>query len=760
MTAQVLKIRFDNGTKFKNAILKSYYEKLCILHRTSIARMPQQNGVAERRNRTLVEAARTMLIFSKLPEFLWAEAISTAYFTQNYSLIHPRVLCAKNSKSVRKLRCNTLDNEETPSSSSSIIVEDNDALQIATSSKEPISQCVTTEMPITSAEEKAQRRLEVKAKRTLMMGIPNEHQLKFNSIKDAKKLLEAVEKRFSGNAAIKKTQSNLLKQKLTVNGNETIGFDKSNVECYNCHKWGHFAKECRALRNQDNKNKEISRRSVPMEIPTSTALVSCDGLGGYDWRKFMPPTPELSFTGLDEFVNKPEVENCKAKYSEEEPKGNPQMNLQDQGVINSGCSRIENLVDHKIKAEAVNTAYYVKNRLLVVKPHNKTLYEPFHGRTPTLSFMRQSGCPVTILSIIDHLGKFNGKADEGFFVGYPLNSKAFRVFNSSTRIVEENLHIRFSKSTPNVVGSGPDWLFDIDELTRTINYKPIVAGTQSNGFVDHPLDQVIRDLQSATQTRKMSKNLEKHRFEEPKKVIYALKDPSWIEAMQEELLQFKLQEVCTLMNLPNGKRAIGTKWVSKNKKDEREIVIRNKSRLVAQGYIQEEGIDYVEVFTPVARIEAIRLFLAYALFKHFIIKKTLFIKRHKGDSLLMSSIGELTFFLGLQVKQKKDGTFISQDKYVAAIFKKFGFTKVKTACTHIETQKPLLKDEDGKEVYVHMYRYLKGQPKLGLWYPKDSPFNLVACTDSDYAGASLDRKSTTGGCQFFRYRLMSWQCKK
>ncbi|GKB55194.1 putative ribonuclease H-like domain-containing protein [Tanacetum coccineum] len=391
-------------------------------------------------------------------------------------------------------------------------------------------------------------------------------------------------------------------------------------------------------------------------------------------------------------------------------------------------------------AEAVNIACYVQNRVLVVKPHNKTPYELFHGRTPTLSFMRPFGCPVTILNTIDHLGKFDGKADEGFFVGYSLNSKAFRVFNSRTRIVEENLHIRFSESIPNVVGSGPDWLFDIDALTRIMNYEPIVAGTQSNGFVgtkasdnadpksshddgskpssddgkkvdedprkdseckdqekednvnstnnvntagnvntvsstvnaaginevnavggktsielpfdpnmpaledynifdfsrddeddgavadmnnldttiqvspnpttrihkDHPLDQVIGDLQSATQTRKMSKNLEEHGFvstiqqrtnhkdlqnclfacflsqEEPKKVIHALKDPSWIEAMQEELLQFKLQEVWTLVDLPNGKRAIGSKWVFRNKKDEMGIVIRNQARLVAQ----------------------------------------------------------------------------------------------------------------------------------------------------------------------------------
>ncbi|GJZ30126.1 hypothetical protein Tco_0575173 [Tanacetum coccineum] len=98
--------------------------------------------------------------------------------------------------------------------------------------------------------------------------------------------------------------------------------------------------------------------------------------------------------------------------------------------------------------------------------------------------MRPFGCPVTILNTIDYLGKFDGKADESFFVRYSLNSKAFRVFNSRTRIVEENLHIRFSEGTPNAVGNGPDWLFDIDALTRTMNYEIIVTGTQSNGFVD------------------------------------------------------------------------------------------------------------------------------------------------------------------------------------------------------------------------------------------------------------------------------------
>ncbi|GKC04073.1 putative ribonuclease H-like domain-containing protein [Tanacetum coccineum] len=143
------------------------------------------------------------------------------------------------------------------------------------------------------------------------------------------------------------------------------------------------------------------------------------------------------------------------------------------------------LVDSKLPttfwAEAVNTACYVQNRLLVIKPHNKTPCELFLGRKPALGFIRPFGFLVTILNTIDHLGKFDGKADEGFFVGYSINSKAFRVFNSRTRIVEENLHVQFSKNTPNIVGSRPNWLFDIDALTKSMNYKPVITGNQSNG---------------------------------------------------------------------------------------------------------------------------------------------------------------------------------------------------------------------------------------------------------------------------------------
>ncbi|GJS48586.1 ribonuclease H-like domain-containing protein [Tanacetum coccineum] len=378
---------------------------------------------------------------------------------------------------------------------------------------------------------------------------------------------------------------------------------------------------------------------------------------------------------------------------------------------------------------------------------------------------------------------------------------------------------------------------------------------------DHLVEQIIKDLNSAPQTRRMTKNLEEHGLFSSVQQRRNHKD------FQNCLFACFLSQEEPKKDLPNGKRAIRTKWIFRNKKDEKGIVIKNKARLVAQGYTQEEGIDYDEVFAPVARIEAIRLFLAYASFKDFVVyqmdvksaflygkieeevyvcqppgfedpdfldrvykvekalyelhqaprawyetlstylldngfqrrklDKTLFIRRDKGDILLV----QVTSGVGMGMWRRKDGIFVSQDKYVTEILMKFSFINVKTASTPMETQKHLRKDEDGKEMDVLLYRsmigslmyltssrldimfavcacaryqlnpkvshlhamkrifrYLKGQPKLGLWYPKDSPFDLIAYTDSDYAGASLDRLSTTGGYQFLGCRLIYAVC--
>ncbi|GJU08531.1 putative ribonuclease H-like domain-containing protein [Tanacetum coccineum] len=349
---------------------------------------------------------------------------------------------------------------------------------------------------------------------------------------------------------------------------------------------------------------------------------------------------------------------------------------------------------------------------------------------------------------------------------------------------------------------------DLNNLETTMNVSPIPT---TRIHKDHLKDQIIRDINSATQTRRMTKISEEHAMVsyikrqkrtnhkdyqnclfacflsqiEPKKVIQALTDPSWIEAMQKELFQFKLQKVWTLVDLPKGKRVIGTKWVYRNKKDERGIIVRNKARLVAQGYTKEEGIYYDEMDVkssflystieeemyvcqppgfedlqfpgkvykvekalyglhqaPRAWYKTLSTNLLENRFRRGTIDKNLFIKKDKGDILL--------------VQQKEGGIFISQDKYVADILKKFDFITVKTASTPIEHKKALVKDEKADNVDVHLYRSMIGSlmyltaSRLDITFAvcacaRDSPFDLEAFSDSDYAGASLDRKSTTGG---------------
>nr|GEV59572.1 ribonuclease H-like domain-containing protein [Tanacetum cinerariifolium] len=455
------------------------------------------------------------------------------------------------------------------------------------------------------------------------------------------------------------------RKKFSLHGNKTIGFDKSKVECYNCYKRGHIARECRALKSQNTKHKESTRRIMPVEIPALAALVSCDGLDGYDWsdhaedgptnfalmaysstssksevstysncsssclentkilkeqkeqllkdlstskinaitykiglesvearllvykknkpvyeedikilkrktylievaitelrmklelaqkqkdeiqltienfenssknlskllhyqidkcktglgynavlppytRNFFLPKPNLS--SLEEFVNEPIVtkptvkkpvsETSEAKASADKPKFVRK---------NFGPSLIEDWISDsedeaelkpKIKKKTIKPSFskieFVKTKEQVKSPR-KTIVKQGN---PQIDLQDKgvidSGCSRHMTGNMSYLtdykeidgeyvafgGKFDGKANEGFFIGYSLNSNVFRVFNNRTRIVEENLHIRFSENTPNIAGSGLNWLFDIDALTKSMNYKPVVARNQSNG---------------------------------------------------------------------------------------------------------------------------------------------------------------------------------------------------------------------------------------------------------------------------------------
>nr|GFA46408.1 retrovirus-related Pol polyprotein from transposon TNT 1-94 [Tanacetum cinerariifolium] len=268
-------------------------------------------------------------------------------------------------------------------------------------------------------------------------------------------------------------------------------------------------------------------------------------------------------------------------------------------------------------AKVVNTACYVQNRVLVTKPHNKTPYELLHGKLPSIGFTRPFGCLVTILNTLDPLGKFHGKVDEGFLVGYSVCIKALRVFNSRTHIVQETLHVNFIENKPNVIGSSSAWLFDIDSLSQTINYQPVIAENQSNTHAEQQQSAHADGIEHDDDIQK-SVSPDIHSSSSDSTNDFSDAGPSNAALPNLEYLSHDANDkVWILVDLPYGKRAIGTKWVYRNKKDERDIVIRNKEMLVAQGHTQEKGIDYAEVFAPVARIEAIRLFLAYASFIGF-----------------------------------------------------------------------------------------------------------------------------------------------
>ena len=389
---------------------------------------------------------------------------------------------------------------------------------------------------------------------------------------------------------------------------------------------------------------------------------------------------------------------------------------------------------------------------------------------------------------------------------------------------------------------------------------------------------------------------------EPLKVEEALGDPDWIIAMQEELNNFTRNEVWSLVQRPK-QNVIGTKWVFRNKQDEHGVVTRNKARLVAQGYTQVEGLDFGETYAPVARLESIRILIAYATnhdfklyqmdvksaflngplqervyveqppgfedpkkpnhvyllhkalyglkqaprawydcLKDFLIKNgftigkadsTLFTRKVDNELFVcqiyvddiifgstnekfceefskvmtnrfeMSMMGELKYFLGFQVKQLKEGTFLCQTKYTQDMLKKFGMEKAKHAKTPMSSNGHLDLNEEGKPVDQKLYRsmigsllylcasrpdimlsvcmcarfqanpkdchlvavkrilrYLVHTQNLGLWYPKGSLFDLLGYSDSDYAGCKVDRKSTTGTCQFLGRSLVSWSSKK
>nr|GEW03165.1 hypothetical protein [Tanacetum cinerariifolium] len=409
-------------------------------------------------------------------------------------------------------------------------------------------------------------------------------------------------------------------------------------------------------------------------------------------------------------------------------------------------------------AEAVNTACYVQNKVLVTKPHNKTPYELLTGRPPIISFMRPFGYPVTILNTLDHLGKFNGKANEGFLVGYSLNRKAFRVYNSRTQKVEENLHVNFLENKPNVVGSGPKWLFDIDSLTNSMNYQSVSVGNRTNGIADVPSSNEEVESSPKDDARKKS-----------------IVEATCVEGGKIDDLGCLDQRIKSIDDFKNTNNKV---------------------------YKVEKAL-YGLHQAPRAWYETISNYFLENGFRRRIIDKTLFIKKIKNDILLVQVYIDDIIFGSTKRSLSIEFERLMHNRFQMSSMWGTHFLFKTEVSTPMETHKPLSKDPDGTDVDVHLYRSmigslmcltssrpdimfvvcacsrfqvqpkvshmhavkrifrdLKGHPTLGLWYHKDSPLELIAYSDSDYVGASLDRKSTTGVCQFLGSRIISWQCKK
>ncbi|GKB12621.1 putative ribonuclease H-like domain-containing protein [Tanacetum coccineum] len=546
-------IMSDNGTKFKNREMDEFCGQKGIKRECSVARTPQQNGVAERKNITLIEATRTMLADSLLPTVFWAKAVNTACYVLNRVLVTkphnktPYELIIGRAPSISFMRpfgcpvtiLNTLDplgkfngkveegflvgysvhskafrvfNTKTRK------VEDNFHVNFLENKPNVAGQgpnwlfdidSLTNSMnyqPVTAGNQTNKNagpqetngntglKKNVDAGQTEEENVSTQQYIVFplwSSISsNYKSSDDKAEDDTVDDDACKKTVQepaseydqalkNVLDKMMDQEKEATEQSDAVRKE---------FEAQCDSQLLQEKITRASSTNSFnTVSTPVNTASAS---------RTFSPVGPS-SGPSFVPFGGSFPIDVANLPHDPLMPELEDTAEIQSTGIFGNAYDDhdLETLntpyADQSVGAEAdfnnmepstiaVNTACYVLNRVLVTKPHNKTPYELIIGRAPSISFMRPFGCPVTILNTLDPLGKFDGKAEEGFLVGYSVNSKAFRVFNTETRKVEENLHVNFLENKPNVAGQGPNWLFDIDSLTNSMNYQPVTAGNQTN----------------------------------------------------------------------------------------------------------------------------------------------------------------------------------------------------------------------------------------------------------------------------------------
>ncbi|GJS79019.1 putative ribonuclease H-like domain-containing protein [Tanacetum coccineum] len=431
-------------------------------------------------------------------------------------------------------------------------------------------------------------------------------------------------------------------------------------------------------------------------------------------------------------------------------------------------------------AEAVNTACYVQNRVLVIKPHNKTPYELLLGRPPSISFMRPFGCPVTILNTLDPLGKFDKKADDGFLVGYSINSKAFRVFNTRTRKVEENLHINFLENKPIVAGSCPEWLFDIDSLIKSMNYEPVTAENQTSGDAgietnvnawqagqerssDHeyilpPLMLSNSSLSSSTQSTD-----DKDADEVPDKGDIDKKGyanstnrdsttspsvstvgPS-INTASENIktgspninTASPISNYSSMQYLENtgivddayDDREVGAEADLNNLENTMNVSLILTTR-IHKDHLKDKIIRDINSATQTRRMTKISEEHAMSAFLYGTIEEEVYMCQPPGfedpqfpDKVYKVYVDDIIFGSTKKslLQQKEYGIFISQDKYVTDILKRFYFVIVKTV------SKAFVRDEEAKNVDVHLYRSMIGSLMYLTAFRPDITFVVYAC---------------------------------
>nr|GEX34905.1 hypothetical protein [Tanacetum cinerariifolium] len=693
LQAHVIIVRTDNGTEFKNHILKEYFNSVSITHESSSAKTPQQNGVVERRNRTLVEATKTMLILSHALLFLWAEAIATACYTQNRSIIHRRF-------------------NKTP------------------------YELIQGRKPY----------------------IPYLHV-------------------FGALCYPKNDREDFGKLGAKGDIGFFIGYSANSVAyiVYN--------RRTKKIMETMNLTSELELTYAPSTItPQRPSERDLDILFEPLHNEYLDGRPSKA---LGTILVALMLKNLQAPTAS--------MSFQDSAPVPTNF---------------LNTP---------VSSHNVDTTSQQHAQ------QQRNLTPSPTASAADNVP--NAVFEGDLFVN-PFATPSTESVVSSTQYVDpSNMHTF---------------------------YQPYPYDYQWTK--DHPLEQVIGEPSRPVLTRNQLKTdgdmciyALTISIMEPKTVEEALTDPAWIESMKEELHQFIRLDVWELISSPNGIKPLTLKWLFRNKHDEENTVICNKTRLVVRGYRQEEGIDFEESFASVARMEAIRIFLAYAAHKGFIVyqmdvKITFLHGALKGDVYVCQPEGfidsnhpshvyklkkalcglkqaprawydELSTFLlqngfskgtidpTLFTRRFDDDILVSN--YVNEILNKYGLNTCDIIGTPMDIKDKLDLDQIRTPVDVTKYhsmiralmyltssrpdivhdtcvcaryqahptekhlkevkrifRYLWGTINMGLWYTKDSSFVLTGFSDADYAGCKDTFKSTSGGAQFLDEKLVSWSSKK